>query len=132
MVELSVPDSSTPSTKDVVTCSLNAQRPNYSGSTMTGTGGILGCIPHRPQACNSEVDIELWAPGPGRWITVASSARQYACPPPYRNTTAAFTCEWRASDPFYYYRTRVLATIVEDGIVVSNDSTSESYGVRCL
>lgn len=67
---------------DVVTCALSVAKPIYSGGVMTAVGGFKSCTPHQPFDCNSEIDIEWYAPGPGRWLTVAAANRRYGCPPP--------------------------------------------------
>ncbi|MEU8764837.1 hypothetical protein [Streptomyces sp. NPDC048659] len=131
-IEVSLPAKGAKSALDLVSCQFTAQKPNYSGNKMSGVGGILSCTPHTPQACNSEVDVEWYAPGPGQWLTVASSARQYSCPPPYRYTTAAFTCEYNASDPLYSYRTRTLGSFTEDGQTATVTPTSAVLQARCL
>ncbi|MFG2463604.1 hypothetical protein ACGFWE_42120 [Streptomyces sp. NPDC048523] len=77
----------------VITCALFANKPNYSGGKITGTGGISGCAPSTPDA--------------------GSSARQHNCPPPARSTTAPVNCD--STSTTYSYRTVTLATIVHEG-----------------
>lgn len=98
---------------------------------MTGVGGIKSCTPHAPFSCNSESEIEWYNPGPGRWLTVAQSGRQYKCPPPYRTTTAAYTCEYRSTDPLYSYRTREIGSIYY-GETASADVSGKILEARCL
>ncbi|WP_225828499.1 hypothetical protein [Streptomyces naphthomycinicus] len=123
------PDGSMPD--DSVSCTFRAEKPNYSGSKMTGVGGIKSCTPHAPFSCNSESEIEWYNPGPGRWLTVAQSNTQHQCPPPYRTTTAAYACEYRSSDPLYSYRTRVIGSIFY-GETQSADVSGQILQVRCL
>ncbi|MCX5357345.1 hypothetical protein OG864_00935 [Streptomyces sp. NBC_00124] len=122
---LEVGDARSP--QHVVTCALFASKPNYSGSKITGTGGISGCT-GTPDACASEVDLEVYLSGPG-WVTAATSARQLKCPPPARSTTASLSCDSSAST--YSYRTVTLGTIVHDG-TDSNTATSAVLNVKCL
>ncbi|MEU5893087.1 hypothetical protein ABZ835_40570 [Streptomyces sp. NPDC047461] len=116
------------SSQHVIKCALFANKPNYSGSRITGTGGISGCVPEAPDACASEVDLEFYLPGPG-WVTAAASARQTKCPPPARSTTAALACDSTADT--YSYRSVTLGTIVHDG-TSSNTATSAVLNVKCL
>jgi hypothetical protein len=112
----------------VITCALFANKPNYSGGKITGTGGISGCVPNAPDACASEADVEVYLSGPG-WTTAATSARQHKCPPPARSTTAKLSCD--PSSSTYSYRTVTLGTIVHEG-TDSNTSTSAVLNVKCL
>lgn len=82
---LTVEDANSP--EHVITCTLFANKPNYSGGKITGTGGISGCVSSTPDACASEVDLELYLPGPDEWTMAAPSSRQLKCPPPARSTT---------------------------------------------
>ncbi|MFI6936815.1 hypothetical protein [Streptomyces sp. NPDC050287] len=43
-----------------------ANKPNYGGGKITATGGISGCVPNAPDACASEVDLEVYISGAGR------------------------------------------------------------------
>jgi hypothetical protein len=112
----------------VITCALFANKPNYSGNKITGTGGLSGCVPGPPDACSSEADLEVYLSGPG-WVTAAASARQHSCPPPARSTTASLICD--SSPATYSYRTLTLASIVHEG-TDSNTSTSTVLNVKCL
>ena len=125
-VLLKVGDDRSP--EHVITCALFANKPNYSGSKITGTGGISGCVPEPPDACSSEADLEVYLSGPG-WVTAATSARQHKCPPPARSTTATLSCD--PSSETYSYRTVTLGTIVHEG-TDSNTSTSTTLNVKCL
>ncbi len=124
---LSVKDVRSP--KHVITCALFANKPNYSGGKITATGGISGCVPNAPDACASEVDLELYLPGPDQWTTAAASSRQHKCPPPARSTKATLSCD--STSTTYIYRTKTLATIVHEG-TDSNTSTSRTLHVKCL
>ncbi|MGW2721157.1 hypothetical protein [Streptomyces sp. NPDC001492] len=116
---------------DEVDCTFRAEKPNYSGNKMTGVGGIKSCSPHAPFSCNSESEIESYDPGPGRWITVAQSDPQHKCPPPYRTTTAPYTCDYRSTDPLYSYRTRVIGSIFY-GETANADVSGKVLEARCL
>lgn len=124
---LAVKDAHSP--KHVITCAMFANKPNYSGGKITATGGISGCVPSTPDACASEVDLELYLPGPDEWTTVAASSRQHRCPPPARSTTATLSCD--STSTTYIYRTKTLATIVHEG-TDSGTSTSSTLHVKCL
>lgn len=113
----------------VITCALFANKPNYSGGKITATGGISGCVPNAPDACASEVDLEVYIPGAGQWSTAASSRRQLSCPPPARSTAATMSCDPSSTE--YIYRAKTLATIVHEG-TDSNTSTSSTLHVRCF
>lgn len=113
----------------MVTCTAFANKPNYSGGTITGTGGISSCTPHAPDACASETTVEIYLSGPGAWEPAGASKRQALCPPPARSTTATVSCDPASST--YSYRTETLATIVYG----STDSTtvcSSQLNVACL
>ncbi|GGY34847.1 hypothetical protein GCM10010384_47360 [Streptomyces djakartensis] len=124
---LTVEDAKSPA--HVITCTLFANKPNYSEGKITGTGGISGCAPSTPDACASEADLELYLPGPDEWTTVAASSRQHRCPPPARSTTAALSCD--STSTTYIYRTKTLGTIVHEG-TDSGTATSRTLHVRCL
>ncbi|MFE5560322.1 hypothetical protein [Streptomyces sp. NPDC056544] len=119
------------SADDRVTCAISVAKPNFSGGAITAVGGFKSCTPHAPWECNSETDIEWYAPGPGRWLTVGTSARVYGCPPPFRAGTARAYCEWRNGDPLYYYRTNTLGTIYY-GSTDTDTATSSPLGIPCL
>ncbi|MFI7320162.1 hypothetical protein [Streptomyces venezuelae] len=90
----------------VIVCKLFANKPNYSGGKITATGGIKSCSPRPPDACSFEADLEFYqqdGPGPGVWVTRASSRRGNTCPPPARSKTAAGSCS--PSSKTYSYRT---------------------------
>lgn len=70
-------------------------------------------------------------PRPGPVAHVAQSNRQYACPAPYRTTTASFTCEYRSTDPLYSYRTRVIGSIYY-GETANADVSGAVLKARCL
>lgn len=114
---------------DTVICDLYASKPNYSGGKITGTGGIRSCTPHAPYSCNSEDDVQLYLTGPGTWTTVASSPRQYNCPPPSRSTTATLSCD--STSATYSYRTFVVGSIFY-GTTDSGTATSSVLNVKCL
>ncbi|MDT9701114.1 hypothetical protein [Streptomyces sp. P17] len=125
-MNLTVEDADSP--QHVITCTLFANKPNYSGGRITGTGGISGCVPSTPDACASETEVEVYLSGPG-WQTAAQSPRQYKCPPPARSTTAALSCDPISTT--YSYRTVTLGTIVHEG-TDSGTSTSTVLNVKCL
>ncbi|MGW0425091.1 hypothetical protein [Streptomyces sp. NPDC003015] len=124
---LTVEDANSP--EHVITCALFANKPNYSGGKITGTGGISGCVPSTPDACASEADLELYIAGADEWTTVAASSRQHKCPPPARSTTAALSCD--STSTTYIYRTKTLGTIVHEG-TDSGTATSTTLHVKCL
>ncbi|MGW2240793.1 hypothetical protein [Streptomyces sp. NPDC001759] len=107
---------------------MYASKPNYSGSKITGTGGISSCEPSTPDACSSEADVEVYLSGPG-WVTAAASSRQHKCPPPSRSTTASLSCD--PSSETYSYRTVTLGAIVHEG-TDSGTATSTTLKVKCL
>ncbi|MFF3968074.1 hypothetical protein ACFYZI_41805 [Streptomyces griseorubiginosus] len=116
------------SPQHIITCALFANKPNYSGGKITGTGGISGCVPSAPDACSSEADVEVYLSGPG-WVTAGASSRQHKCPPPARSSTATVSCD--PSSTTYSYRTVTLGTIVHEG-TDSNTATSNLLNVKCL
>ncbi|MFF3920580.1 hypothetical protein ACFYZB_45765 [Streptomyces sp. NPDC001852] len=115
--------------KDVVYCDLFANKPNYSGGKITGTGGISSCSPHTPFSCSSEADLQIYLTGPGRWETQAASPRQHSCPPPARSTKASSSCD--PSSTTYSYRTETLGTIYY-GETSSGTAYSNVLNVKCL
>ncbi len=68
-----------------VECYLSAFKPNYSGDTVTGTGGIKKCKPTPPDACAHQTELQRYdqyGPGPGTWVTIREGKRHFDCPPP--------------------------------------------------
>lgn len=57
----------------VITCDINAAKPNYSGHTVTGVGYMSKCTPKAPDTCRTETDLLRYYPGPGTWEVVAST-----------------------------------------------------------
>ncbi|MEU6175829.1 hypothetical protein ABZ832_28465 [Streptantibioticus parmotrematis] len=94
-------------------CNLFANKPNYSGSTITGTGGILSCSGDYA-ACASEITLQVYLPGPGLWEPAAASVRQSLCPPPARSSTAYDrNCEKQPET--YAYRVETVGTVTTAG-----------------
>ncbi|MFF4354950.1 hypothetical protein [Streptomyces sp. NPDC001530] len=116
---------------DAVGPPVAAEKPNDSANKTTGVGGIKSCSPHAPFSCNSESENEWYNPGPGRELTVAQTSRQYKYPPPYRTTTASFSCEYRSTDPLYSYRTRVIGSVYY-GESASADVSGAVLQALCL
>ncbi|MEV8529270.1 hypothetical protein AB0451_34870 [Streptomyces sp. NPDC052000] len=108
--------------KDTVICNVTAIKPNLSGTRVTGTGGISSCTPHAPYSCSSDVDLEFYNEYSSRWMTGATSPRQYSCPPPARWTTAATTCVSQPADRQIAWR-----SVAVGSIVYGTTSTKEAY-----
>ncbi|MFL4953025.1 hypothetical protein ACJ6WE_38375 [Streptomyces sp. MMS24-I31] len=115
------------SAQDTVKCTLFANKPNYSGGKITGTGGISSCTPHAPYSCNSEDDVQIYLTA--GWTTAASSPRQYNCPPPSRSTTTSLSCD--STSTAYSYRTLTVGSIFY-GTTDSGTATSSVLSVKCL
>lgn len=74
---------------------LFANKPNYSGSKLTATGGIRKCTPRPPAACAFEAELQFYeqnGPGLGTWVTRAMSDRSRAYPPPSHSEKAGAGC----------------------------------------
>ncbi|UUU32290.1 hypothetical protein JIX56_21585 [Streptomyces sp. CA-210063] len=117
-----------PDAAEAITCQIFANKPNYSGGKITGTGGLSSCAGGTPLACNSEVDLQIYLSGPG-WTTAGASPRQHRCPPPARSTTASVSCE--STSQTYSYRSQTLGTITA-GSTDSDTATSSTLNVKCL
>jgi hypothetical protein len=113
-----------PSLAAAVTCEVFANKPNLSGTRITGTGGISSCTGGSPASCNSEVDVEFYNNYSGTWMTGGSGPRQYSCPPPLRSSSASATCESHPGDPNTAWRSFTLGTIVAYG---GGTSTGRAY-----
>ncbi|AZP22789.1 hypothetical protein EJC51_46165 [Streptomyces aquilus] len=111
-----------------INCILFANKPNYSGNKITGTGGISSCSGGTPVACSSEVDLQVYLAGPG-WVTSAASGRQHKCPPPARSTSATQECDPQPDS--WSYRSETLGTITA-GTTSSGVATSGILNVKCL
>ncbi|GHE71910.1 hypothetical protein GCM10018785_45210 [Streptomyces longispororuber] len=115
-----------------VKCTLFANKPNYSGSKLTATGGIRKCTPRPPAACAFEVELQFYeqnGPGPGTWVTHATSDRSRACPPPSRSEKAGASC--RPAPKKYSYRTLTYGAIVDGGGTDTGSATSGVLAVKC-
>jgi hypothetical protein len=115
-----------------ITCKLFANKPNYSGSKITATGGIKSCTPRPPAACSYEADLEFYqqdGPGPGAWVTRASSSRGHSCPPPARSKKAAGSCH--PSSKKYSYRTLTIGAITGSGGTDTGAKSGSVLTVKC-
>jgi hypothetical protein len=116
---------------EAATCTFFANKPNYSGSTITGTGGFSKCA-GSVASCSSEATLQYYLSTPALWEPVGASARQSLCPPPLRSSTARnVNC---TPQPFQYsYRTETIGSIVDtDGLVDSGSIEGPTLNVACL
>jgi hypothetical protein len=127
--QISVPAPASLAPDDSVVCAAFANKPNYSGGSITGTGGISSCTPHAPYSCASETTVQIYLSGPGSWEAAGASTRQLSCPPPTRSTTAVVHCSPASST--YSYRTEALVTVVY-GNTATNTAYSAQLNVACL
>jgi hypothetical protein len=112
-------------------CTFFTNTPNYSGSTITGTGGFSKCT-GSVASCSSEVTLQVYLSTPALWEPAGASARQFLCPPPLRSSTAHVTdC---TPQPFQYsYRTETIGSIVDtSGHVDSGKLDGYTLNVACL
>lgn len=114
----------------VAICEMFANKPNYSGSIITGTGGIKSCSGD-PVTCIHEVTLEVYlTPG---WTPAASSGPpKGGCPPPARSSiTHNYDCEHQPTT--YSYRTETLGSMVDaEGQHDSHPSAGAVLNVACL
>lgn len=115
----------------VITCDINAAKPNYSGSTVTGVGYMSKCTPKAPDTCRTEADLLRYYPGPGTWEVVAPGKVNYSCPPPNRTSTAVLKdCE--SSSVNWTYMTRTYGTIYYNGKPTAGHVDSSLLNVKCV
>lgn len=115
---------------NVANCEMFANKPNYSGNVVTGTGGIKSCTGD-PVSCTHEVTLEVYlTPG---WTPAASSGPPVpGCPPPARSSiTHNYNCKLQSSQ--YSYRTETLGTLVDaEGQTDSHPYVGAVLNVSCL
>ncbi|MFD9794200.1 hypothetical protein ACFWXK_24990 [Streptomyces sp. NPDC059070] len=119
-----------PSSAQDTSCTFNAIKPNYSGSKMTGVGGIKMCS-GGPVACTSEVDLEFYNEFSRMWMTSGTS-RQHMCAPPARTSTSTGTCVSHPNDPKVGWRTSTAGSFVnKDGQVGTGSTNSPVLYIPC-
>ncbi|MCX4598824.1 hypothetical protein OG819_58180 [Streptomyces sp. NBC_01549] len=115
----------------LITCTIKAAKPNYSGSTVTAVGYMSSCTPSTPEICRTETDLLRYYPGPGTFEVVASGSVNYSCPPPNRTSTAVLrNCD--SSSVNWTYMTRTYGTITHDGRPTAGHVDSTLLNVKCV
>ncbi|WP_331747685.1 hypothetical protein OG520_39875 (plasmid) [Streptomyces sp. NBC_00984] len=115
----------------LVTCSINAAKPNYSGTTVTAVGYMSSCTPSTPETCRTETDLLRYYPGPGTWEVLASGPVNYSCPPPNRTSTAVLQ-NCKPASVNWTYMTRTSGTIIHDGKPTAGHVDSSLLNVKCV
>lgn len=122
---LTVHDTKEGASPNVAMCEMFANKPNYSGSTVTGTGGLKSCTGD-VVSCTHEVTLEVYlTPG---WTPAASSGPpKPGCPPPARSSiTHNYNCTHQPVT--YSYKTETLGSMVD----AERGSDSHYYGSSVL
>ena len=114
------------------TCTLFSYKPLYSGSTITGTGGIVSCTGTPVATCSSEAVLEVYLTGPQTWVAAGPDVRQGQCPPPARSSSSSVrNCEDQPQK--YSYRTETIASVVDtNGQTAGGTLYSDQLNIACL